>query len=102
MVAVEFLGDAVNWADNPARGAVMEAIESVMFADNISASAADDLARSLAGDKVELYTQMLHRSPDRAAVVAEHAQGKPAEALLAYAKDSYDREMAARKADEIH
>jgi hypothetical protein len=101
MVAVEFLGDAVNWADNPARATVMDAIEGVMFADNISASAPDDLAQSLAGDKAELYMQMLHRSPDRAAVVAEHAHGKSVESLLAYAKDSYDHEMTARKADEI-
>jgi len=102
MVAVEFLADAINWADNPSRGAVMDAIESVVFADNITSGAPEDLAQSLAGDKVELYMQMLHRSPDRAAVVADHAKGSTVEPLLAYAKETYDREMAARSADELH
>lgn len=102
MVGVEFLSDAINWEDNPSRPAVMQAVEDVMFAQNITSEAPDELAESLAGDKVELYTQMLHRSPDRAALLAEHARGKSVEPLLAYAKDSYDRETAARKADEIH
>jgi len=102
MVAVEFLSDAINWADNPARPAVLTAIEGVMFADNITADAPEDLAQSLAGDKVELYMQMLHRSPDRAAVVSAHARGSSVQPLLTYAKESYDREMAARTADEAH
>lgn len=100
MVAVEFLSDAVNWADNPSRPAVMEAIEGVMFADNIASDAPDDLAQSLAGDKMELYTQLLHRSPDRADLVAQHAKGTSVEPLLAYTKETYDRETAARKADD--
>jgi hypothetical protein len=101
MVAVEFLTDAVAWADNPATGAVMEAIEAVVFADNISADASEDLARSLAGDKMELYTQMLHRSPDRAAMLADNARGKAVEPFLTYSKNWYDQQMRAMKADEI-
>jgi len=102
MVAVEFLTDAVAWDDNPAMGAVMGAIEEVVFAENISSATPEDLVQSLAGDKMELYTQMLHSSPDRAAIVAGHAQGKDVEALLTYSKDWYEREMRAMKADEIH
>ena len=49
---------------------------------------------------MELYTQLLHRSPDRAALVAERGRGTPVEPLLAYTKDSYDRETAARTADD--
>jgi hypothetical protein len=81
---------------------VTEAIEGVVFAENISSEASEALAQSLAGDKVELYTQLLHRSPERAAVIADLAKGKSVEQLLAYAKDSYNREMDAMKADEIH
>lgn len=102
MVAVEFLTDAAAWDENPAMGAVMEAIEGVIFADNISSVTPEDLVQSLAGDKMELYTQMLHRSPDLAAVVAGHARGKDVEALLNYSKDWYEREMRAMKADEVH
>lgn len=100
MVAVEFLGDAATWADNPAMGKVMEAVEHVMFADNISADTSDELAQSLAGDKAELYTQLLHRAPERAAVINGLAQNTNVEALLAYAKRQYDGSMAAMKADE--
>ena len=100
MVAVEFLGDAATWGDNPAMGKVMEGVEHVIFADNIAAYASDDLAQSLAGDKAELYTQLLHRSPERAAVVAGDARSTSVEPLLAYAKRVYDGSMTAMKADE--
>lgn len=100
LVAVEFLGDAAAWRDNPATGKVMEAVERVIFADNISEHAPEDLAQSLAGDKAELYTQLLHRSPDRAAVVSSHAQGTHVEALLAYSKRQYDNSMTAMRTDE--
>lgn len=100
MVAVEFLSDAINWTDNPSRGEAMEAVEGVIFAENVSSDAPDDLAQSLMGDKMELYTQLLHRSPDSAALVAEHARGTAAEPLLAYTKESYDRETAVRMADD--
>lgn len=102
MVAVEFLGDAATWADNPAMSTVMETIKGVIFAENISSEATEELAQSLAGDKAELYTQLLHRSPDRAKLIADLAQGKSVEPLLTYARDSYNREMAAMKADESH
>ena len=102
MVAVEFLTDAVSWADNPAMGTVMDAIEGVVFAENIAADAPEDLAQSLAGDKMELYTQMLHRSPARAALLADHARGKSVEPFLTYSKDWYDRNMRGMKADERH
>jgi hypothetical protein len=102
MVAAEFLGDAATWADNPAMSTVMEAIEGVILTENISSEVSEELARSLAGDKTELYTQLLHRSPDRAELIADLARGKSVEPLLTYAKDSYNREMAAMKADESH
>jgi hypothetical protein len=101
MVEVEFLSDAVAWADNPEMKAVTEAIEGFVFADNISADAPEDLAQSLAGDKMELYTQMLHRAPERAASLAERARGKNVESFLAYAKGWYEREMRGMKADEL-
>jgi hypothetical protein len=100
MVAVEFLGDAATWGDNPAMGKVMQAVEHVIFADNIMAYASDELAQSLAGDKAELYTQLIHRSPERAAVIASDAKSTSVEPLLAYTKHQYDGSMAAMKADE--
>ena len=100
MVAVEFLGDAATWGDNPAMGKVMEGVERVVFADNITAYASDELAQSLAGDKAELYTQLLHRSPERAAVVAGDARSTSVEPLLAYTKRVYDGSMTAMKTDE--
>jgi hypothetical protein len=100
MVAVEFLGDAATWGDNPAMAKVMEGVEHVVFADNITAYASSELAQSLAGDKAELYTQLLHRSPERAAVITGDARSTPVEPLLAYAKRQYDGSMTAMKADE--
>jgi hypothetical protein len=102
MVEVEFFTDAVSWSDNPQMAVVTEAIEGVVFADNIAADAPEDLAQSLAGDKMELYTQMLHRAPERAALIAEHARGKNVESFLTYAKSWYEREMRGMKADELH
>jgi hypothetical protein len=100
MVAVEFLGDAATWGDNPAMAKVMEGVEHVIFADNIAAYASSALAESLAGDKAELYTQLLHRSPERAAVIASDATSTRVEPLLAYTKRQYDGSMTAMKADE--
>lgn len=102
MVEVEFLSDAVAWGDNPEMKAVTEAIEGFVFADNIAADAPEELAQSLAGDKMELYTQMLHRAPERAASLTERARGKNVESFLAYAKGWYEREMRGMKADELH
>jgi hypothetical protein len=101
MLDVEFLTDAIAWADNPEIESVHEAIEDVLFAENIYKDTPDDLAQSLAGDKMELYTQVLHTSPERAAAMAEQAHGRQVEALLKHSKEWYDSEMLAMRADEL-
>jgi len=100
MLQVEFLSDAIAWKENPEMAAIVEAIEDVLLADNISADMPDDLAQSLAGDKMDLYTQVLHSSPDHAATIAEHASGKPVDPLLTYSKDWLDSERLAMQANE--
>lgn len=101
MISVEFLADAIAWEGNPEIEAVVEAIEDVLFAENISSETPDDLAKSLAGDKMDLYTQTLHTSPDRAAAIADRARGREVEALLTYSKEWYDSELMAMRADEL-
>jgi hypothetical protein len=101
MLSVEFLTDAIAWAENPAIEAVSESIEDVLLADNIAEDAPDDLARSLAGDKMDLFTQVLHASPERAHTIAERARGKAVEGLLSYAQNWYDGELRAMRADEL-
>jgi hypothetical protein len=100
MLGVEFLSDAVAWERNPAMDAVMSAIEDVIFAANILPETPDDLAQSLAGDKMDIYTQMLHSSPQRAAIIAEHARGREVEALLSYSRNWYERQTGAMRSDE--
>jgi hypothetical protein len=101
MLYVEFLADACAWAENPEIEAVSEAIEDVLFAENITEETPVDLAKSLAGDKMDLYTQLLHTSPEQAAAIAENAHGRKVEALLMYSKEWYDGEMRAMRADEL-
>jgi hypothetical protein len=50
---------------------------------------------------MELYTQVLHTSPERVAVMAENARGRQVEALLTQSKEGYDGEMLAMRADEL-
>lgn len=101
MLCVEFLTDAIAWSENPEIDLVREAIEDVLFAQNISEAMPEDLARSLAGDKVELFTQVLHASPEQASILADRARGKEVEPLLVYAKNTYVREINAMRADEL-
>lgn len=101
MLDVEFLADAFAWGDNPEIALATESVEEVLLAENISADVPDELAQSLAGDKVDLYTQLLQRAPERAAEIAKRARGTSAEPLLAYSKDWYEREVAAMRADEL-
>lgn len=102
MLYVEFLADAVAWADNPEVETVAFAIEDVLFAENISHETPDDLAQSLAGDKMELFTQMLHYAPDRAITIYERAQqGREVMALLTYTRTWYESEIRAMRANEL-
>lgn len=100
MLQVEFLTDAMSWSENPEIETVFETIEDVLLAENISADASEELAQSLAGDKMDLYTQVMHSAPERAKTIAEHASGKPVEPLLSYSSKWYTREMLAMRADE--
>jgi hypothetical protein len=59
----------------------------------------EELAQSRAGDKMELYTQMPRRGPERAASLAERARGRNVESFLAYAKGWYEREIRGMNAE---
>lgn len=95
MHRVKFFSNAIDWGDNPEMSAVTEAVEAVILADNIHDDHPLDLQRSLAGDKVELYWQLLHNAPEQAEKLAEHAKGTSHEALLTYAKERYEADMLA-------
>ena len=50
---------------------------------------------------MELHSQVLHTSPERAAVMAENARGRHVEALLTQSKEGYDGETLPMRADEL-
>jgi hypothetical protein len=95
MHRVKFFSNAIAWDDNPETVAVAEAVEAVIMADNIRDDHPLDLQRSLAGDKVELYWQLLHNDPEQAEKLAQKAKGTNLEPLLTYAKDRYEADMVA-------
>jgi hypothetical protein len=86
MSRVELLDAALEWGDNPAREAILLAVEEVILTPNVVEAQPLELQRSLAGDKVELYMSLLDRDPELAESIAEKAKDTPFERLIEYAR----------------
>ncbi len=97
MYRIEYLGAAIRSQDNPERALAIEAIEDVIFANNIKFDSSEEQKHSLAGDKVELYWALIEHDPAQAALVAEKAKGTEFESILTYARRKWDSIMNADK-----
>ncbi|RJS18012.1 hypothetical protein DRW03_25990 [Corallococcus sp. H22C18031201] len=88
----EYLGMALEWAENPERAHVLDTVESLVTAQNLNATQDQALRRSLSGDKVELMMILLHNDRPRAEqlIAQAQAQGSEYANLLVYARTRFD------------
>lgn len=87
---VEYLGMGLEWQDNPGREKMLSTVKDLISAKNLSAEQDQELRRSLAGDKVELFMILLHNDRPQAEQMLADARGTDLEKLLEYAKVRYD------------
>lgn len=66
MKSVEFLIEALAWADNPAMKKLLSELDEVILTNNVDSVAGQRLKRSIAADKMELYAHLFEYAPSHA------------------------------------
>lgn len=87
---VEYLGMGLEWQDNPRREKLLGTVKELISTKNLTPDQDQELRRSLAGDKVELFMILLHNDRAQAEQLLADARGTDIEKLLEYAKLRYD------------
>jgi hypothetical protein len=82
--AVDFLGNALMWNENPKRLAVRDAVVALVTRDLDAVKKSPALKRSMAGDQIELYQYLLRSDQDFALALFDEQQSRPQGALMAY------------------
>ena len=81
LAAVDTLDACLAWKDNPARHLAVRAAVDSLVADNLGRSLPEDLRRSLAGDKIELWAMVQRWVPEEIPQLAQILNDGPHAAL---------------------
>ncbi len=82
---VQYLRLAMAWDDNPAIKGAVAVARDVFLADNLRVTLPQDLRKSLAGDKIELFATIKSRFPNVAAEIQQEAGANhPSSKLIAF------------------
>jgi len=84
LAAVDFLGQALMWNENPKRLMVHDEVVALVTRNLDAEKKSRELKRSMAGDQLELYQYLLRSDQDVALALFEKEQSKPQGALMAY------------------
>ncbi|TKD03811.1 hypothetical protein [Polyangium fumosum] len=97
LMEIDFLRDAVAWAENPSREEVLSTIEAMILADNYPDGMGMDMRISISGNKMELYSLLYEFAPERAAGLVDKARGTKVAQLVEYLSTA----IPARKQREL-
>jgi len=88
LMKIDYLREAVEWQENPARGEIISQVADMLQTDNYPAGMGMDMRLSLSGNKMELYELLSDVAPDQAAALLQSSKGTRLEPLLAYIANS--------------
>lgn len=88
LMKIDYLHEAVEWQDNPARGEIISQVADMLQTDNYPAGMGMDMRLSLSGNKMELYELLSEVAPDQASALLQSSKGTRLEPLLAYIANS--------------
>jgi len=84
LLAVDYLGKALQWSSNPARKAVKQVSMELITRNLDELHRPRSLKRLLAGDQIELYQYLLRTDRAEALALFESESNSPQGALMAY------------------
>lgn len=84
LMKIDYLREALEWAENPQREALLALVSEIILTDNYPADMTMDMRLSLSGNKLELYELLYDVAPDRAAAVVQSSKGTRLEPLIAH------------------
>ncbi len=85
MYQVDYLMACSAWKDNPERTRAIEAIKDAVMSEGLHEGAPENLRKSLAGDKIELYSALKQLDETESAKIRLWSRGRSLEPLLAHA-----------------
>jgi hypothetical protein len=88
LMKIDYLREAVEWQDNPARGEIISQVGDMLLTDNYPTGMGMDMRLSLSGNKMELYELLSEVAPDQAASLLQASKGTRLENLLGYIANS--------------
>jgi len=90
LMKIDYLREALEWAENPQRAELIALVEEVLLTDNYPAGMRMDMRISLSGNRMELYELLSDVAPDRALAVLQKSKGTRLEAMLSWIASSLD------------
>jgi hypothetical protein len=104
LMKIDYLREAVEWQDNPARGEIISQVGDMLLTDNYPDGMGMDMRLSLSGNKMELYELLSEVAPDQAAALLQASKGTRLENLLAYIANSLQvrHQIEANLDTEVH
>ena len=104
LMKIDYLREAVEWQDNPARGEIITQVGDMLLTDNYPAGMGMDMRLSLSGNKMELYELLSEVAPDQAAALLQASKGTRLENLLGYIANSLQvrHQIEANLDTEVH
>jgi hypothetical protein len=104
LMKIDYLREAVEWQDNPARGEIISQVGNMLLTDNYPDGMGMDMRLSLSGNKMELYELLSEVAPDQAAALLQSSKGTRLENLLGYIANSLQvrHQIEANLETEVH
>jgi hypothetical protein len=103
LMKIDYLREALQWKDNPARSELIALVKDILLTDNYPPEMTMDMRLSLSGNKQELYELLLEIAPDEAAAVLRASKGTRLEKLLAYIANNVEagKKLAASAESQV-
>jgi hypothetical protein len=92
LMKIDYLREAIEWKDNPARGEAIAMLSELVLTDNFPATMAMDMKLSISGNKREIYELLYQVAPDKALALVPAAKGTRLEGMVAFIANSVDAE----------
>ncbi|EYF01380.1 hypothetical protein [Chondromyces apiculatus] len=91
LMEIDYLRDAIAWDDNPLREELLDLVAAMITEDNFVSGSDDDMRRTKAAVKRELYEMLVEVDAARAAAVVDDCRGTRLEGLVAFLADDAAR-----------
>jgi hypothetical protein len=110
LLQIDYLREALHWKENPEREQLISTVEAIILEDSFSATMTEEVKRSVAASKMELFEILHGHEPERAQALVAAAKGTRLETLLGYI-DGYNQRrlelerklsLQAMKQSDIH